>query len=119
MSDQQALQCQCGAVWVQTPYGWGQRADTIEANRSDAVSDLPEPYARLPRTRPCPENAECSNAVILESVDLYTAEQVRELVSKAKTEERERCALTCEDLIAFSEDDPGASAAAAIRGATP
>lgn len=36
-------------------------------------------------------------------------------VRKAVEEEREACARTVEELIAFNEDDPGSSAAKAIR----
>jgi hypothetical protein len=48
--------------------------------------ELPEPYARMPRCVPAPESPHCANAVILTSVDVYTAEQVRQLLAA----ERER-----------------------------
>lgn len=46
---------------------------------------------------------------------VFTAAQMQAYATAAVLAEREACATLCEDLDAFCEDDPGSSAAAAIR----
>lgn len=50
---------------------------------------LPEPYARMPKIEADPENPYCAASVVMSSVDVYTADQVRAAVLA----ERDRCAL--------------------------
>lgn len=45
----------------------------------------------------------------------YLRDCLERLVELARADEREACAKVCEDLDAWNEDDPGGSAAKAIR----
>jgi hypothetical protein len=46
---------------------------------------------------------------------LTTLEQIEHFAALVTAAEREACAKVCEELNAWNEDDPGSSAAAAIR----
>jgi hypothetical protein len=45
----------------------------------------------------------------------YMMERLMELVTVSAKAEREACAKVCEELLMWNEDDPGSSAAKAIR----
>jgi hypothetical protein len=45
----------------------------------------------------------------------WIAESFKKRLEKERADEREACAKVCEDLDAWNEDDPGSSAAKAIR----
>jgi hypothetical protein len=47
--------------------------------------------------------------------ELHRLKNALELANRALEAEREACAKVCEELDAWNEDDPGSSAAAAIR----
>ena len=48
-------------------------------------------------------------------LSLWSRDAFERELKKAREEEREACAKTCEELWLWNEDDPGSSAAKAIR----
>ena len=74
-----------------------------------AMPPLPRPAILLTVDLPMVSGAK------VKKQPFYTEDQMREHATAAVLAEREACAKLCEDLDAFCEDDPGSSAAAAIR----
>jgi hypothetical protein len=71
------------------------------------LPELPDRYAQMPKCEAAPSNPHCANAIILTSVAVYTADQMRAYATQAVLAERERCIAACrkvrQDLDEYAE----------------
>jgi hypothetical protein len=85
----------------------------------DKLPELPNPAYGWTPDYYCGWTYDENPSVRYHELHLFTEDQMqayaRQAVQEAVEAERERAAKVCEDLSAFDMDDPGASAAAAIR----